>query len=89
MGPCLGSPGSVKNPGAWGLQMEDQLLQVNRWLPCPLKASGVLQAGVGRGSASAVATRLPCRSAPSRGAGRPGAWEMLSRSALPGSLGHG
>ncbi|KAK2507919.1 hypothetical protein MC885_019193 [Smutsia gigantea] len=41
---CPGSPGSVKNPGAWSLEMEEQVLQVNWWLYCPLKLSGALQA---------------------------------------------
>lgn len=37
LGPWPGSPGSVKNPGVWGLETEDPVLQVNWWLPraCP------------------------------------------------------
>lgn len=33
LGPWPGSPGSVKNPGVWGLETEDPVLQVNWWLP--------------------------------------------------------
>lgn len=37
--PCPGSPGLVKNLGAWGLDMEDQVSQVSWWLPHPLQSS--------------------------------------------------
>lgn len=58
LGPCPGSPGSVKNP-VWGLETEDQVLQVNWWLPCPLKLSEPCGHRVGRRLASAVVPRLP------------------------------
>ncbi|XP_004408931.1 PREDICTED: protein KRBA1 [Odobenus rosmarus divergens] len=38
LGPCPGSPGSVKNPGVQGLEMEDQVLQAPPQ-PCPCGSS--------------------------------------------------
>lgn len=43
LGPCPGSLGLVKNPETWGLDTEDQVLQVSWWLFHSLKSSGALQ----------------------------------------------
>lgn len=39
LSPCPGSSGLVKNPGAWCLDTEDQVLQVKWWPSHPLKLS--------------------------------------------------
>lgn len=74
--PCPGNPGLVKNLGAWGLDMEDQVLQVSWWLPHPLKLSGAPPAGTGVGRRSACARPT----APSHEAGWPAAWSQLGKS---------
>lgn len=72
LGPCPGSPGSVKNPGVQGLEMEDQVLQVNMGLPCPLKSSGALWAwgGQGIGACGGPAPAFPSQLLPVGQAGR-------------------
>lgn len=46
LGPCPGNSGSVKNPGAWNLDTEHQVLQVS-WSSGPLRSPGALGTGVG------------------------------------------
>lgn len=59
MGPYPGSPALVKNPGAWGLEAEDQVLQVTWWLPHPLRSPGALWLRGGQGVSVCTATQPP------------------------------
>lgn len=59
MGPWPGSRSLVKSPGTWGLETEDQVLQVNWWLPTLSDPWEPCRPGGRWGSVSARAPLLP------------------------------